>query len=209
MTVTHRGAWVPHAPERSWEDAFTLASECVLEEARSQGRPPLLVTYSRTSLEQAPEQVRRFAARYACVTVHGPQGGGRDVPTVVFTATLAALSLGVARAHGSLLVPVASGEPDQGLLGWALEVAALDLTTGLPTPDTRSEAVRTSLPKLLALGGTGWSGGADRDAALMELDALAQVEALDPEVVCGFMLAHGKHDVAVRNLWALVDKVRG
>jgi hypothetical protein len=91
------------------------------------------------------------------------------------------------------------------LLGWAMEVQALDLTTGETTPDTRSAEIRESLAHLVVSGNNGWADSYGKRMAQQILGDIRDRGELDRALIVGHAVAHHASEHAVRRLDQLIQ----
>ncbi|MGC4959694.1 hypothetical protein ACLQ2P_41410 [Actinomadura citrea] len=130
-----------------------------LAEAERQGAEPLLVTTQQDTQRDGPEAIVSFARRYTATTPGGERGeggvrGGRrraPGPVLAFLPDYRAMELALLYARGSSLAVVEF--PADPLTGWAIETGALNLLTGQPTPDHRTERQREALDRIHTYGG--------------------------------------------------------
>lgn len=88
--------------------------------------------------------------------------------------------------------------------GWAREVGAINLLDGSVLPALDAEAVRL-LEHLQFIGNNGWGDVyGKRDAARILPDLREHVDRAE---VLGYVLAHGAHDVGIKNLSKIMDKL--
>jgi hypothetical protein len=112
------------------------------------------------------------------------------------------LAMGAARG-GSLTVVE---YPTTPLLGWALEVGAINLLTGVRTPDSRSEQVRQYLDHLHLAGNHGWADAPGERDAKRILKNLRDTHSLDLDLITGSMLARGMSAAALQRLRRFAPK---
>jgi hypothetical protein len=86
------------------------------------------------------------------------------------------------------------------LTGSAQDLAAIDLRTGRPTPDTRSAALKADLDQLAFVGNNGWGDQYGKREAVRILCEVAGRGELDAGVVLGAMIARGASGEAVERL---------
>jgi hypothetical protein len=92
------------------------------------------------------------------------------------------------------------------LIGWAMETGAVNLLTGEPTPETRTDHQREELDHIHFYGNNGWTRGFGADQALRVLRDLLTKEPLPAEVIVGSMLGKGHHGEAVARLAKLIER---
>lgn len=205
---SYNAAWVPFEdPFSGWDAAAEPAVAWVLAEAERQGTEPLLVTTQKDTQRGGPEAIVSFARRYPATTPGGEgsvRGGRRRAPgpVLAFLPDYRAMELAVLYARGSSLAVVEF--PTDRLTGWAIETGAVNLLTGQPTPDHRTERQREALDRIHAYGNNGWGGRAE--GAVRALQDLQRADPLDPDVIVGAMLARGHGWQSLRDLAALIEK---
>ncbi|MFJ8107808.1 hypothetical protein [Streptomyces sp. NPDC096132] len=205
--VTYTAAWVPDDdPERSWDEAAEPAAAWLLEQAHVLGGQPLLVTPTQQQWQAGPDVIRRFARTYEATTSRGRGAQFRQRPVLAYVPDYGDMYLAASYARNSALAVVESHTAP--LIGWAMEVQAVDLTTGAVTADTRSPEQRQELERIHGYGNNGWTRGfgADRSASILE-DLLRQ-DAIDTDIVVGHMVAHGHDKRSVARLMKIIDNVR-
>lgn len=186
--VTYTAAWVPDDnPERSWDEAAEPAAAWLLEQARVlRGQQPLLVTPTQQQWQAGPDVIKRFARAYEATTSRGRGAQFRQRPVLAYVPNYGDMYLAASYARNSALAVVESHTAP--LIGWAMEVQAVDLTTGAVTADSRSPEQRQELERIHGYGNNGWTRGfgADRSASILE--ELLRQDAIDTDIVVG----HGR-----------------
>ena len=197
----YEAAWVPYDdPGRSWDVAVELAIAWVEERALEEGRRPRLVTPEKRVQLSGPEPLVRFAKRYESVTPRGRGGSGRSVPVLAYAPTYSSFELAARIADGSSLCVVEW--PSDPMLGWAVQMEALDLTTGQVTPDNRSPELIELLDHLHFCGNNGWGDQFGRERARQLLPEILKLET--PGAVLAYMLARGSFAASVQNLRQII-----
>jgi hypothetical protein len=79
------------------------------------------------------------------------------------------------------------------LIGWAMETKALNLVTGEPTADTRTDYQRKELDRIRFYGNNNWTKGFGADQTLLTLRDLLHDDPLPADVIVGSILARGQH----------------
>lgn len=203
MTVEHRGAWVP--PDLASVDpraALALAVPWLLQ----QGGQPVIVASRKDVLPREASNLLPASARswpvLSSLSRGRVQAPARPGPVLAFLPDEAAVEYAVQLASGSALCVLDYGHP--AMHGWAVEVGALDLTTGQPVPGERPAELLEALEALLSAGNNGWTGFGQRDARRI-LDGLRAAGLLDRDLVRGYLVAHGKGHRAVDGLAQLLQ----
>jgi len=200
----YEAAWVPYDdPGRPWDDAVELAVAWVEERAREEGRRPRLVTPEKRVQLSGPEPLVRFAKRYNSVTPRGRGASGAPGPTLAYVPDYPSFERAARLARGSSLCVVEW--PSDPMLGWAVQMEALDLTTGQVTPDHRSPELIELLDHLHSYGNNGWAGGFGRDRARQLLPEILKLET--PGGVLAYMLARGAFATSVQNLRQIIKRL--
>jgi hypothetical protein len=113
------------------------------------------------------------------------------------------MQLAIHLADGAALVAVEWGADP--LVGWAMEVGAVDVRTGEVTEDTRTDLQRDRLEQLRFVGSSnGWTDNYGKRDARRLLDEMREAGALDREVILGYMIAGGMSRSAVAQLASLI-----
>lgn len=204
--VRYRAAWVPDDdPARPWDDAAALCVEWVVAESEAQGTEPLLVTPTQSQWSSGAESVVWMAQRYEATTPRSNRASFYKRPVLAYVPDFLVMEVAANYARDSSLAVVESLATP--LLAWAMEVGAINLLTGAPTPDSRTETQREDLEHLSFIGNNGWGDVyGKRDAKLILRDMRDRSE-LDRDVVLGFMVARGHHHRAIGHLARLIDNV--
>ncbi len=205
-TAEYTAAWVPDDdPNRSWDEAADLAVEWVLEQARSLELAPLLVTPTQSQWSAGADSIRWFAQTYTATTPRSARVGSSRSAVLLYVPDYGTFHHGVNQARDGAVVVVES--VSHPLLGWAVEVEALNLVTGERTADYREPELREQLDRLHWYGNNGWTRGFGRDQAIRILEEMRQQGHFDPQIVLGYMLAKGHHGKAVDRLAELIAKL--
>ena len=148
-------AWGPFTGDRDWmlvREARAVA--WALNRCRVEGKGGVLRVpcHSAQHTSGANEAVRRFAAVATVVTdERGTWGMG---PTYVPWGQARQIGDGMATAKGSSLV--VTEHPAMPLVGWAMQMRALDISTGAVTEDTRSPEQLKLIGQAVELACQGW-----------------------------------------------------
>jgi hypothetical protein len=157
-------AWGPCTSDRDWMMAREArAVAWVLNRCRLEGRGGVLRVPGHAShyTSGGNEAVRRFADAATIVTDRGSARGLG--PTYVPWAYAPQIADAMILATGSSLV--VTEHPAMPLLGWAMQLRAVDLSTGVVTVDTRSDQQRALIGQAVDLAHNGWrSSPGDRVA---------------------------------------------
>jgi hypothetical protein len=142
--------------------------------------------------------IARFARRATVVTNSSPSSTG---PTLVPDAREPRLVAGGMHAaqHSSLVV---MEDPALPLLGWAMQLQALDLVSGVPTRDSRTTEQRRLLGRLVEQGYNGWQLEPGKSSARGTMARLAE-SGLSWAVFYGSVLAIDPHRANQRDLLRL------
>lgn len=205
--ATYTAAWVPHDdPERSLDDAAEQAVEWVLGEAQRQEAQPLLLTPTKQASTAGPDVIRRFAAKYPTTTPRSSRPDrGRGGPVLAYVPDYDMMQLAATYARNSSLAVVESAT--HPLVGWAMEVGALNLFTGETTRNAWTESQRADLERIHFYGNNGWTRGFGQDQATQILRDLREEGSLTPEFILGSMVAKGHHGEAIEQLSEIINRV--
>lgn len=205
MIHDYRASWVPWpvvAP--LLEHLAKLAAEYWLDDARQHGITPLILAPSRHDVGTGTP-LEHLAGRYETTTPRGnaPARGPRAV--LCWFPDHKTMHLAMRSASGGSLTAVEY--PTTPLLGWAIEVVACNLTTGEPTPDSRSASTRELLDRLHFAGNNGWADAPGQRDARQILGQLRASGDLDVGLVVGAMLARGASEAALKRLQQSADRL--
>ena len=203
--LSYVAAWVPENDPRSWDDAAKPAVEWVLQEAERQKRKPLLVTATQHQWDAGTRSITWFAQKFAATTPRSKQLSSFHGPVLAFVPDYETMNLAAHYAKGSSLAVVES-DPHP-LVGWAMEVKALNLLTGEVTPDPRTEDQRNELDRIHFYGNNGWASGFGRDQATRVLRDLLKSGDIKSEIVLGYMLAKGHSHKSIDGLAVLIKRL--
>ncbi|MFF4989724.1 hypothetical protein ACFY19_21210 [Streptosporangium saharense] len=205
-TLKYTAAWVPDDdPHRDWDEAARLAVAWLLEQATREGASPLLVTPTQNQWHAGVESITWFARTYSATTPrssHQRVGSGPG-PVLAYVPDFDTLHLAARCAQGSTLAVVETEETP--LIGWAMEVGAINLLTGEVTPDTRSSDQRELLERVHRNGNNGWTSGFGRDQTLRALRGVYGRDGLTKDIILGAMAAKGHRGKAVDRLGEALD----
>jgi hypothetical protein len=202
----YAAAWVPAARLPGEAAAAVQSAIDWTAQQCTERRMRALVLYPTWRIRiDGSAELDRFAGRHEAATVrsrHHVRPGDRPVLAYAPTYTAMSVAAGIA---GSTALCVVEWSPEE-LIGWAMEVHALDLTTGEPTPDTRSPELLESLLMLLSYANNGWGDAFGKQRAAELLDQIKTRHELDPHIIIGYAVAHGAGDSEIRNLSALIQQ---
>lgn len=202
-TANYTAAWVPDDDEtRPWDDAAELAAEWILREAAQQGARPVLVTPTQSQWDCGVKIITRFAQQYAALTPRSK--GFAKGPTLAYVPDYEGMELAANVARSSSLAVVET--VSYPLLGWAMEVGALNLLTNEPTPDTRTDSQRKLLDRIHFYGNNGWTTGFGKNQTTRILQD-TNAEGMACDVILGSMVAKGHGKKAIERLGVIVDKL--
>jgi hypothetical protein len=204
MNVGSTAAWVPDDdPERPWNDAADLAAEWIVAESKRRGVEPLLVTPTQSQWRMGPEIVRVFANRFEATTPRSARARFGHRPVLAYVPDYDTFHLAAGYARDSALAVVeADSDP---VVGWAMEVGALNLITGEPTEDTRSEVQREEFERIHFYGNNGWTNGFGNNQLRRILMELQTKGLLNRGLLLGCMLAKGHNGRALTRLSKIID----
>lgn len=206
MTGQYAAAWVPDDdPQRDWEDAASLAVDWIISEGRKQRATPLLVTPTQSQWNAGVESITRFARRYPATTPRSRRVAKSGGPVLAYVPDYESLYLASTYARGSSLAVVETIQFP--LIGWAMELGALNLLTGEPTPDVRSDHQRAELERVNFYGNNGWTRGFGASQASRVLSDVLRQDHLSADVIVGTMLGKGHNGDAVERLRKLIGRV--
>ncbi|MGW5768782.1 hypothetical protein ACWEVY_06500 [Streptomyces longwoodensis] len=208
MTIaTYTAAWVPdNDAERSWDEAAEMAAAWLLEQARALRSQPLLVTPTQQQWQAGPDVIRRIAHIYEATTNRSRGAQFRQRPVLAYVPDYGDMNLAASYARNSALAVVESQTTP--LIGWAMEVQALDLTTGATTPDSRTPEQRHELDRIHGYGNNGWTRGFGADRSASILSGLLSQDGIDVDIVVGYMVARGHDARSVARLTKIIDNLR-
>lgn len=204
--MDYTAAWVPEDELRSWDDAAHPAIEWVLQQAEQQKRRPILVTPTQHQWNAGTRRITWFANNLPATTPRSKQASSFRRPALAFVPDYETMELAMRYANGSSLAVIETRTSP--LIGWAMEMKALDLVTSEVTPDTRSEYERDELERLHFYGNNGWSSGFGKDQGTRILRDLIRESDTTPAVILGYMLAKGHSSDAITGLAKLIRKLR-
>jgi hypothetical protein len=203
--ATYAAAWVPYNdPGRPWDEAAELAIAWVLEQAEHLEQRPVLVTTSQDQWHLGPDTIRQFARTNDTATARGSKVAGQSRPVLAYAPGYGDMYRAISYANGGALAVVES--QSDPLIGWAMEVQAMDLLSGQATVDSRTGAQRADLESIHDYGNNGWTRGFGADRAAMVLRA--QDDILETDVILGHMLARGHDELSLRRLAKIIEQVR-
>jgi hypothetical protein len=196
-----RAAWVPDDDGgRTWDEAADLAAEWLLEQAAELGLTPMVVTPTRSQWQSGAEVVCAWASRYGAVTPRtNPLLSPGPKAVLAYVPSYKTLTLGMMYARdGAIAVVETIADP---MIGWAMATGAVNLVLGA-TAGMFDSDTEDLLEGISFAGNNGWTRGHGRTMALRALDRYGYI---DPNIVCGYMLAHGHHAESVEDLRKLLD----
>jgi hypothetical protein len=201
----YAAAWVPDDASRgSLDEAFALAAGWIKTQARSHGGGPVLVTPSQHQLD-AFDEITRFAGTYSATTPRSSRRWDHRGAVLAYVPDFDAMNLAMSLAHGSSLVVVETRE--YPLIGWAVEVGAVNLVTGAATPDTRTADQRIELKRVHSYGNNGWARGFGQEQAKVVLRDLLGELGASKDIILGYMVAQGQGRDAIARLDKLIDEL--
>lgn len=205
--ATYTAAWVPDDdPERSWDEAAERAVSWLLEQAHALGGRPLLVTPTQQQWQAGPDVIRQFVQTHEATTSRSRSAGFRQRPVVAYVPDYGDMYLAASYARDSVLAVVESRTAP--LIGWAMEVHAVDLATGAVTADTRSPHQRSELERIDGYGNNGWTRGFGADRSASILDGLLRQDGIDADIILGHMVARGHDGRSIAHLKKIIERVR-
>jgi hypothetical protein len=196
-------AWVPFDPPLRPADSVGLAIRWINQQARLLGARALIVAPHR-SLLTGDSAIGRIAKAVESVTPRSHSGvyGPRSV--LVHSPGAKEMHLAMTYAEGGAIA--ALEWPSDKLIGWAIEVGALNLRTGAVTEDTRTDEQREWLEHLLFVGNNGWGDTYGKRDARSILGSMKQAGCLDRDLILGHMMAHRQGEGSIKTLAELISK---
>jgi hypothetical protein len=205
--VTYTAVWVPDDdPERDWDEAAESAAAWLLEQAHALGSEPLLVTPTQQQWQAGPDVITRFARTYEATTSRSHGARFRQRPVLVYVPDYGDMYLAASYARDSALAVVESRIAP--LIGWAMEVQVVDLTTGAVTVDIRSPEQCQELERIHGYGNNGWTRGFGADRSASILSGLLRQNGIDADIVLGYMVARGHDERSVARLKKIIESLR-
>jgi hypothetical protein len=164
---------------------------------------PLLVTPTQLQWRIGPEIVQVFANRFEATTPRSARARFGHRPVLAYVPDYDTFHLAAGYARDSALAVVeADSDP---VVGWAMEVGALNLITGEPTGDTRSEVQREEFERIHFYGNNGWTNGFGNNQLRRILMELQTKGLLNRGLLLGCMLAKGHNGRALTRLSKIID----
>ena len=200
--IRYTAAWVADDAEHRPPDvAFAMAADWI--EAQPNGQP-LLVTPVRQ--QSAFPAITRFANAHSATTLGSGRSFRHSGPVLAYAPDYEMMDLATEVASDASLAVVETIE--YPMIGWAMEVHAIDLVTGEVTPDTRTESQRRELDQVYFYGNNGWSPAFDRERATTVLRPLLSEPGMTKDIVLGHMIAKGANGKGIARLAKLIDSIR-
>jgi len=199
--IRYTAAWVPDdAEHRPWDVAFALAANWV----EGQSGQPLLITPPHQ--QNAIPAITRFTNTHSATTLRSGRSFRHSGPVLAYMPDYEMMDLATEVASDASLAVVETIE--YPMMGWAMQVRAIDLVTGEVTPDTRTDAQRRELDQVFFYGNNGWAPALDRERATSVLQSLLGEPGMSKHIVLGHMIAKGASGKGVAQLAKVIDAVR-
>ncbi|WP_156725794.1 hypothetical protein [Streptomyces apocyni] len=164
------------------------------------------MTPTQQQWRSGPDVIGHFADTYDATTSRGRVPHTSQRPVLAYVPDYGDMHLAASYARNRALAVVESrAEP---LIGWAMEVQAVDLTTGAVTVDTRSPEQRRELERIHDYGNNGWTRGFGADRSTFILGGLLGQDGIDGDIVLGYMVARGHDGRSVARLAKIIENVR-
>lgn len=203
---TYSAAWVPDVGDLPGEQAERLVRSWLRDQLAERGGRLLVVAETKANIDNATHGPLATLVQSADqVTRRSRWGFGARERRVVLAlyASPHVMEIAIAAVGADGALCAMEGTRDE-LLGWAYEVAALDLRAGSSTEDQRSERLKADLERLAFVGNNGWADEYGKRDAVRILRDVASRRELDTGVVLGTMLARGAHGDAIERLRKLI-----
>jgi hypothetical protein len=196
--IRYTAAWVPDdAEHRPWEVAFGLAADWI----EAQSGQPLLITPRHQ--QDAFAAMAAFANTHSATTLRSGRSFRHSGPVLAYMPDYEMMDLATEVASdASLAVVETIAYP---MMGWAMQIRAIDLVTGEVTPDTRTDSQRRELDQVFFYGNNGWAPAFDRERATGVLQSLLGEPGMSKGIVVGHMIAKGASGKGVARLAKLID----
>lgn len=198
-------AWVPETGDMPWDGAVVPAIEWTKRQSAEQESKALVVTYARQNLDAAPTALRQFAGLHTATTANSRQHVDGQGPVLAYVPDYKTMEIATRYARNSSLCVVESSLTP--LVGWAIEMGAVDLLTGSVTPETRSQQLKKDLERLVFYGNNGWGDRFGKQQAQRILADINSRGELDSAIILGHMLAHGASPRALQSLETLMKRI--
>jgi hypothetical protein len=199
--IRYTAAWVPDdAEHRPWDVAFALAANWI----EGQSGQPLLIT--PPNQQNAIPAITRFANTHSATTLRSGRSFRHSGPVLAYMPDYEMMDLATEVASDASLAVVETIE--YPMMGWAMQVRAIDLVTGEVTPDTRTDAQRRELDQVFFYGNNGWAPALDRERATSVLQPLLGEPGMSKDIILGHMIAKGASGKGVAQLAKVIDAVR-
>jgi hypothetical protein len=199
--IRYTAAWVPDdAEHRPWEVAFGVAADWI----EAQSGQPLLITPRHE--QDAFPAITRFANTHSATTLRSGRSFRHSGPVLAYVPDYEMMDLATEVASDASLAVVETIE--YPMVGWAMEVRAIDLVTGEVTPDTRTDSQRRELDRVFFYGNNGWAPAFDRERATGVLLPLLGEPGMSKGIVVGHMIAKGASGKGVARLAKVIDAMR-
>ena len=201
--IRYIAAWVADDAEHRPRDvAFALAADWIEAHPNSQ---PLLITPVRHQQSAFPA-ITRFANTHTAITLGRGRSFRHSGPVLAYVPDYEMMDLATEVASDASLAVVETIE--YPMIGWAMQVHAIDLVTGKVTPDTRTESQRRELDQVYFYGNNGWAPPFDRERAASVLQPLLTESGMSKDIVLGHMIAKGASGKDTVRLARLIDSLR-
>lgn len=204
MRASFEAAWMPYSVV-DYEEAVRPAVGWL---TRRTGRPKVVALHEMRAATYTPSltQYARVAEKITPRS-RGRSAQGNDV--LAYVPDWKLLELAVSRASGGSIAVVE--EFDVVMRGWAQAVGALNLGTGLTTPDLATDDVREAVERIHFYGNNGW-GKYYATARRMTASTLRELSAAgwtDGSRIIGGVFALGKSPALLEELGSLVEETFG
>lgn len=203
--ANYRAAWVPDDdPQRPWGAASSLAIAWITAEAAQQDATPLLVTPTRHQ-QQGSDPIADFGRSYKATTSQSDRAHNHRGPVLAYVPGYREMELATRYARGSSLAVIESVSCP--LIGWAMEVGAVNLHTGEVIEDIRTAQQREDLDRIHFYGDNGWAPRHDRTQVAGILRDLIPQPGMTADVILGYMVARGHGGDAVGRLSNVIESL--
>lgn len=197
-------AWVPwSAVDLDWpRQREPIAGQWILQRCLVEGRPGVLrVPAYADDWKRGHGPVSDFARRAAIVTNRSGAGSGPTLVPVAYDPRLVAG--GMHCAQGSSLIVVEN--PFLPLAGWAMQLGAVDLSTGTVTRDVRTFQQVEQLAQMVDQGYNGWRSEPGLGSARHHMPRLAEM-GMSWWVFFGSVLGMNPHRADLAELTRLAPR---
>lgn len=167
-------AFVPADPAR--DDAMSIAAAWV----EQFGQRPLVVVNLIKLARSIPTWLDCEYALSPDLT---------DQPIIVHCPGAEALTRATTRGRLAPIVVVET--PSFRSRGWAIETEAINLDTGEPEVDDRSDLFRDAIEHMSFIGSSGWGIGMEKKVGLAELQRIAEAGEFDWDLIASSLIGRG------------------